>query len=111
MNDVIEEFFSLFHTGHLKRRGYTKKRRTFSRKLTGFTERIQIQGSVWNAGALPWHFYVHFYVNFGVQFDRLPPRSPDRDLPETHCWTRIDSIVPEAPREFDLLEGDQKLAS
>src|SRR5688500_4939575 len=101
MRDLAKNFFSTLHAAHLKRMGYAKERNTFTRKLDGFTERIQFQGSAWNSGDGSWRFYM----NFGVQFHGLPARSPERDLPGTHCWARIQSIVPEAPASFDL-DGD-----
>jgi hypothetical protein len=107
MRDTVKEFFSRLHATHLRPRGYRKERHTFTRELNGFTERIQFQGSAWNSGDSSWRFFV----NFGVQFHGLPPRSPDRDLPGTHCWTRIESIVPEAPAEFGLTGDDDLLAA
>jgi hypothetical protein len=46
-----------------------------------------------------------------VQFRDLPPRRPDRDLPGTHCWTRIESIVAEAPPEFELAAEDSPVSA
>ena len=98
MNASVREFFSSLHREHLKRRGYTKTRHTFSRDMGSYTERIQIQGSAWNDSKSPWRFYI----NFGVEFHDLPPRTPCRDFPATHCWTRIDSLTPSAAAEYDL---------
>jgi hypothetical protein len=107
MQAVVQQFFSRLHTSYLKAKGYKKQRHTFRRDLKGFTEHVQFQGSAWNGGDSRWRFYV----NFGVQFHGLPPRDPDRDLPGTHCWTRIESIVPEAPSELTLVGEDDHLAS
>jgi len=98
MRDKVEQFFSRLDTVHLKPMGYKKQRHTFARDLDGFTERVQFQGSAWNDQEATWRFYV----NFGIQFHGLPPRSPDRDLPGPHCWTRIDALVPDAPKDFEL---------
>ena len=98
MRDSVTEFFSSLQREHLKVRGYKKVRHTFSRNMGGYTERIQVQGSSWNDSDSPWRFYI----NFGVEFPDLPPRSPCRDFPATHCWTRIEHIVPDAPNQYDL---------
>jgi len=73
-------------------------RHTFSRDMDGYTERIQFQGSSGNDSDGPWRFYI----NLGVEFTDLPPRTPCRDFPATHCWTRIEHIVPDAPKQYDL---------
>lgn len=98
MRDSVTQFFSSLHREHLKAQGYKKVRHTFSRALDGFVERIQFQGSDWNDADSPWRFYI----NFGVEFSDLPPRTPCRDFPATHCWTRIEHIVPDAPKQYDL---------
>jgi hypothetical protein len=103
--DIVKDFLSRLHTDYFKARGYRKQGHTFMRDLKGFTERIQFQGSAWNSKDSSWCFYV----NFGVQFHVLLPRSLDRDLPGTHCWGRIESIVPEAPAEFELVGEDDRL--
>jgi len=106
MQDKVEGFFSRLHAIYLKPSGYKKSRHTFVRERDGFTERIQFQGSSWNSRDSAWRFYV----NFGIQFHGLPSRTPDRDLPGTHCWTRIDGLVDGAPKEFDVTGDDDKLA-
>ena len=107
MRGLAKDFFSRLHAAHLRRSGYTKERHTFTRELDGFTERIQFQGSSWNSGDSSFRFYV----NFGVQFHDLPARLPDRDFRRTHCWARLESIVPEAPAQFDLSGDDDQLAA
>ena len=102
MLDFVEPFFRRLHREHLKPRGYTKVRRTFSRDMQAYIERVQFQGSSWNDANSPWRFYI----NFGLQFRELQERSPARDFPQTHCWTRIEHLVPDAPQEYDLSEGD-----
>lgn len=104
--EIASKFFSDLHRLHLKAKGYRKQRHTFTRDHPDFTERVQFQGSAWNSSGSPWRFYI----NFGVQFRSLPPRLPDRDLPGTHCWTRIESLVPEAPAEFELASQHDKLS-
>ena len=106
MHESVERFFSQLHGDYLKPLGYKKHRHTFVRELDGFTERVQFQGSSWNDNESPWRFYV----NFGIQFHGLPPQAPDRDLPATHCWTRIDSIIVDAPKESNLTGVDDDLA-
>lgn len=66
--------------------------------MGSYTEHIQFQGSAWNDSNLPWRFYI----NFGVEFHDLPPRNPCRDFPATHCWTRIEALIPDAAAEYDL---------
>jgi hypothetical protein len=97
---VHHNFFINLHHERLKAQGYKKARYTFSREMYGYTERIQFQGSSWNNLDNPWSFYI----NLGVEFADLPPRTPCRDFPGTHCWTRIEHIVPGAPSEYDLPE-------
>jgi hypothetical protein len=107
MQPIVREFFARLHNSHLKARGYRKQRNTFSRERAGFTERVQFQGSSWNSrGDESWLFHV----NFGVQFHGLPPRSQDRDLPGTHCWARIESIIPGVPSQFHIVGDDRQLA-
>ena len=98
MNEAVKDFFSSLHREHLKPRGYTKTRHTFSRDMGNYTERIQFQGSAWNDSNSPWRFYI----NFGVEFHDLPPRTPCRDFPATHCWTRIPAVTPSGAAEYDL---------
>jgi hypothetical protein len=98
MNKSVNEFFSSLHRENLKPRGYTKIRHTFSRSMGSYTERIQFQGSAWNDSNSPWRFYI----NFGVEFYDLSPRDPCRDFSATHCWTRLDTLLPSAAKEYDL---------
>lgn len=107
MREDVENFFSRLQTVRFKPLGYKKQRHTFSRDGSGFTERVQFQGSAWNDRNRPWRFYV----NFGIQFHGLAPRNPDRDLPGTHCWARIDHLVPGAPKEFDVIAAVDSLAA
>lgn len=102
MRESAKEFFSRLHQSHLKPSGYKKVRQTFSRNLGDYSERIQFQGSAFNDASRP----CRFYINFGVEFHELRPRIPCRDFPETHCWTRIQKIVPGAPSHYDLPEKD-----
>ena len=102
MREFVKAFFSLLHREHLKPSGYRKLRHTFSREMSEYTEHVQFQGSSWNDAASPWRFYI----NFGVQFAGVSPRTPDRDFPDTHCWTRIEHIVPDALSQYDIPEAD-----
>jgi hypothetical protein len=102
MQNEVEAFFSDLQRDHLKAMGFKKVRHTFSRARPGFTERIQFQGSSWNDPERPWTFYL----NYGIQFHGVPPRTSDRDLPGTHCLTRIGWLVPGAPKDF-ALSGDR----
>ncbi len=102
MRDSVTQFFSSLQWEHLKARGYKKVRHTFSRDMDGYTERIKFQGSSWNDSHSPWRFYI----NFGVEFPDLPPRTSCRDFPAAHCWTRIERIVPDAPKQYDLPDTD-----
>jgi hypothetical protein len=103
MPKATEDFLSRLHREYLKPRGYKKSRHTFSRDCGAFTERFQLQGSAWNEASGPWRFYV----NVGVEFHGVPPRKPARGFPGTHCWTRIENLVPGAPVEYDLPLADQ----
>ena|SRR5207245_1692844 len=98
MRESVKDFFAALHRVYLKPRAYRKVRHTFSREMDAYTERVQFQGSSWNDSTSPWRFYI----NFGVEFHNLPPRFPCRDFPNTHCWTRIEGIVPSAPAQYDL---------
>jgi hypothetical protein len=102
MSEKVKAFFSQLHADYLKPWGFRKQRHTFTRDLVGYSEVVQFQGSSFNLAILPWRFYV----NFGIRFHDLSPRSPDRDLPGTHCWTRIRAILPDAPAYFDLGTDD-----
>ncbi len=102
MRDSAKEFFSHLHKTHLKPHGYTKLRHIFSRDMGSYTERVQFQGSNWSDPNCP----LRFYINFGVEFHDLPPRSPCKDLPGTHCWTRIRHIAQNAPSHFDLPDNE-----
>ena len=102
MRESVKAFFTGLHREHMKPRGYTKQRHTFSRDVAGYTERVQFQGSDWNNAESPWRFYI----NFGVQFADIVRRTPDRDFPQTHCWTRIEHIVPDAPKQYDIPDSE-----
>jgi len=102
MRESVTRFFSSLHQNHFKIRGYKKVRHTFSREMGDYVERIQFQGSKWNNSDDSWRFYI----NFGVEFSDLPPRIPCHDFPSTHCWTRIEQLVPDAPKQYDLPELD-----
>ena len=102
MRESIKAFFSLLHCGHLKPSGYRTLRHTFSRGMSDYTERVQFQGSSWNDADCA----STFYINFGVEFVGIPARTPDRDFPETHRWTRIEHIIRDAPKQYDIPESD-----
>lgn len=107
MAPYVKEFFSSLHNTYLKPAGYSKERFTFSRDAGAYIERVQFQGSTWNAAGESWRFYI----NVGLQFKDIPPRSPDRDFPRTHVWERIGNIV-DAPSQFDIsVESATILAS
>ena len=100
MRESVKNFFSVLHQRYLKPNGFKKVRHTFSREHAHYTERFQFQGSAWNDSASPWRFYI----NVGVEFHNIPARVPSRDFPSTHCWTRIERLLSDAPSEYDLLE-------
>lgn len=102
MRDSVSQFFSRLHRDYLKPRGYKKVRHNFSREADGYTERVQFQGSAWNDSSRPWTFYI----NFGIEFASLAPRTPCRDFPSTHCWTRIEYLVADAPDRYDIPDAD-----
>ena len=97
MRSPVTEFLSVLQHEHLAARGFKRARHTFSRPRDGYVERIQFQGRAWNNANGSWHFYV----NFGVEFADLPSRGSARDFPATHCWARIEDIVPDAPQRYD----------
>jgi len=101
MQDSIKLFFSELHKNHLKSRGYTKERHTFSRDMGKYTEKIQFQGCSWNDSKGPWGFYV----NYGIQFHDLPPAVPV-DFSRTHCSARLDSLIGNSPKHFHIRENN-----
>ena len=101
MNQAGKSFLAALHALHMKPRGYTKVRGTFSKSGVGYVNRIMIQGSAWNTDAEK----CRFYINCGMEFSDLPPRVPARDFPGTHCWARSDVIMPGTPSEFDYEIG------
>jgi hypothetical protein len=94
-------FASDLHRGSMKPRGFRKSGHTFSRTLPGFVEMLQIQGSTWNSGQEPWHFYLNVMVRF-----------PNVNVPwatgtsAAHADGRLESIVPNAPAAFDLTQSN-----
>lgn len=98
MQEFVKVFFSSLHREYLKPRGYKKVRFTFSRDMNGYIERIQFQGSSWNASTGPWRFYI----NFGIEFPDIPFDVPNLGFPGTHCRARIEHIATTSPSEFDL---------
>ena len=100
----VDRFFSELQKQHLKQLGYKKERRTFSRELPEYIERIQFQGSQWNSADTPWRFYI----NVGIQFRDLPRRHPDRDFPNTHAHGRIENLVSTGGGFFELTEQNAK---
>ncbi|MFM9960568.1 MAG: DUF4304 domain-containing protein [Planctomycetaceae bacterium] len=101
MQEFVKVFFSSLHREYLKPRGYQKVRFTFWRDMDGYIERIQFQGSSWNASTGSWRFYI----NFGVSFPDIPPGVPNRGFPGTHCQARIEHLTTNSPSEFDLPEN------
>jgi len=85
---AAEQFLSNLHRLYLKPRGYRKVRHNFSRAMDGYVEHFEFQGSSFNDASRPWRFYV----NVRVDFPDVSPRPP----------VRIESVVPAAPKEFDL---------
>ena len=107
MNQAGKSFLASLHALHMKPRGYTQARSTFSKPGVGYVNRIMIQGSAWNTAAKE----CRFYINCGMEFSDLPPRVPARDFPRTHCWARSDVLMPDTPSEFDYEIGDSDLVA
>ena len=88
MRSGVEEFFSDFHRGFMKSRGYRKVRHRFSRAMDGYVEAFEFQGSAFNESSGSWRFYI----NVGVVFPDLGKRP----------GVRIEHVVEGAPPHFDL---------
>ena len=90
-------FASELHRSALKQRGFKKKARTFTCEHADYTEMLQIQGSDWNSGQVPWLFYI----NIRVRFNNLPSSFASRGA-KYDADGRIERIVLLAPPRFEL---------
>jgi len=96
----VKDFFSRLHAEVLKPQGFTKNRWTFTKKYEGYSLAFQFQGSNWNSADEPWRFYI----NTGIQFADLPRRTPDKDFPRIHSWTRVgNSLSASAEQQYDVI--------
>lgn len=94
MKNWLDEFLSELHKEHLKKLGFKKVRRTFSRDMGGYWERFNFQGSSCNYSDVEdWRFYI----NLGVEFKDLTPRRNWSLFPPTHWSERIRQVVKSAP--------------
>ncbi|WP_172205390.1 DUF4304 domain-containing protein [Niveibacterium sp. COAC-50] len=78
----------------MKAMGFKKQGRNFTRKSEGYTERVSVQGSSWNSGDEPWHFYI----NVAVAIDGVPLRETSK----FHADGRLERLAPSAPAAYDL---------
>ncbi len=101
-----DTFASLLHERSMKPAGFKKKGSTFSRSRSGYDEHYNIQGSAWNSSSGAWRFYV----NCAISFPDIPVRSPDSGMWKYHAHTRLRTLVPVAPAEFDVTEQNQEAA-
>jgi len=95
-----DQFCSFLHVRHMKALGFKKRGRSYCRDRDGYTECISIQGSSWNSGEEPWHFYV----NVSVTLDDIPFK-PDSGL-KYHADGRLERLVLTAPSAYDLMSNN-----
>ena len=76
--------------------GFKKQGRNYLRNSFSYIECVSIQGSSWNSGYEPWHFYV----NVSVALNDIPLREKSK----FHAGGRLEALVPEAAYAFDLTE-------
>lgn len=95
----VKDFFSRLQAEVFKPQGFLKAGKTFTKVFEGFSVAIQFQGSNWNSADEPWRFYL----NTGIHFADLPRRTPDKDFPNIHSWTRVGtSLSLSAEAHYDL---------
>jgi hypothetical protein len=88
------------YTRHLKNLGFMKRGKTFVRERIGYSEGISIQGSSWNSGEEPWHFYV----NVAITLSDVPLNVEQKC--RYHADGRLERLVNGAPPAFDLSAGN-----
>lgn len=92
-----DAFGSQLHQSELKPQGFTKRNRVFRRERVDYVEAIDIQGSSWNSSFEPWHFYIYVHVQLlDVALSNLSATA------RYHASGRIDGLVTNAPRGFEL---------
>ncbi|WP_081984828.1 DUF4304 domain-containing protein [Sphingomonas sp. 35-24ZXX] len=92
-----DAFASQLQQSELKAQGFTKRNRVFRRERVGYVEAIDIQGSSWNSGVEPWHFYIYVHVHLpDVALSNLSA------ITRYHASGRIDGLVTNAPGGFEL---------
>lgn len=94
MKEWLDQFLSDFHRAYLKKLGFKKVRRTFSRDMGSHWERFNFQGSTSN---YPDHDDWRFYLNVGVEFTDLEPGRNWSYFPHTHWAGRMETVVSSAP--------------
>lgn len=95
-----DQFCSYLHVRHMKALGFKKRGRSYCRDREGYTECVSIQGSSWNSGEEPWHFYV----NISVAFVDVPFK-PDSGL-KYHADGRLERLALTAPPAYDLMANN-----
>jgi hypothetical protein len=96
-----DELCSLLHRTQLKSNGFKKNGRTYFRDRGDFVEHFNIQGSSWNSGEEPWHFYVNVMValkDIVLTFDGAPSKY--------HASGRLEFIISTAPGVYDLTRSN-----
>jgi len=93
---LADQFCSHLHVAHMKARGFKKNGRNFDLACNGYGIRISIQGSTWNSGDEPWHFYV----NLSIRLNDVPPVTDENIV--FQASGRLEGLVPSAPEAFDL---------
>lgn len=96
-----DQLGSLLHKKHLKANGFKKKGRTFFRDQGLYVEYFNIQGSSWNCGEEPWHFYINVMVSLKVSELEY----------KFHADGRLESIIPDAPAAYDLFASNMEAHS
>lgn len=99
MPDVLTEFVNRLHREHLKPLGFKKQNRTFERNTGTYDERFNVQGSNWSTAV-----EKRFYINVGLRFVAYQDdkSSVGYFAGINHWGTRIEWLVPGAPKQWDV---------
>src|SRR5262245_33638622 len=98
---IGDSFASRLHQLLLKPEGFKKKGKIFSRFHADYGEHYNLQGSAWNSADLPWRFYVNCGISFPAASN--PPKGAGM-WGVSHAHGRLEILVPDSPKEFDLTE-------
>jgi hypothetical protein len=101
-----DELCSLLHRTQLKSNGFKKNGRTYFRDQGEYVEHFNIQGSSWNSGEEPWHFYI----NVMVALKDIQPKVDGSQF-KYHGDGRLESIILTAPGAYDLTRANLEATS